>query len=101
MWTSVPQIVAALVRDGYQMIFGTSFGQLELGVNGQLTLSENIADVAGPGTAITARPRSRARRAVARAAEPLHQVHARERHVQLGVAEVLHEHVVHGFAVLL
>jgi basic membrane protein A len=33
---SVPQIVAGLVRDGYQMIFGTSFGQLELGVNGQL-----------------------------------------------------------------
>jgi basic membrane protein A len=33
---SVPQIVAGLVRDGYQMIFGTSFGMLELGVNGQL-----------------------------------------------------------------
>src|SRR5581483_11102286 len=33
---SVPQIVAGLVRDGYQMIFGTSFGQFELGVNGQL-----------------------------------------------------------------
>jgi basic membrane protein A len=32
----VPQIVAGLVRDGYQMIFGTSFGQFELGVNGQL-----------------------------------------------------------------
>src|SRR6478752_4896014 len=33
---SVPQIVAGLVRDGYQMIFGTSFGMFELGVNGQL-----------------------------------------------------------------
>jgi basic membrane protein A len=32
----VPQIVAGLVRDGYQMIFATSFGELELGVNGQL-----------------------------------------------------------------
>jgi basic membrane protein A len=32
----VPQIVSGLVRDGYQMIFGTSFGQFELGVNGQL-----------------------------------------------------------------
>src|SRR5712691_9853105 len=32
----VPQIVAGLVRDGYQMIFATSFGMLELGVNGQL-----------------------------------------------------------------
>jgi basic membrane protein A and related proteins len=32
----VPQIVAGLARDGYQMIFGTSFGQFELGVNGQL-----------------------------------------------------------------
>lgn len=32
----VPQIVAGLSRDGYQMIFGTSFGQFELGVNGQL-----------------------------------------------------------------
>jgi basic membrane lipoprotein Med (substrate-binding protein (PBP1-ABC) superfamily) len=33
---SVPQIVAGLVRDGYNMIFGTSFGMFELGVNGQL-----------------------------------------------------------------
>jgi basic membrane protein A and related proteins len=33
---AVPQIVAGLVRDGYQMIFGDSFGQFELGVNGQL-----------------------------------------------------------------
>src|SRR3954464_13674324 len=33
---SVPQIVAGLVRDGNQMIFGTSFGEFELGVNGQL-----------------------------------------------------------------
>ncbi len=33
---SVPQIVAGLVRDGYQMIFATSFGMIELGVNGQL-----------------------------------------------------------------
>ena len=32
----VPQIVSGLVRDGYQMIFGTSFGEFELGVNGQL-----------------------------------------------------------------
>jgi basic membrane lipoprotein Med (substrate-binding protein (PBP1-ABC) superfamily) len=32
----VPQIVAGLVRDGNQMIFATSFGELELGVNGQL-----------------------------------------------------------------
>jgi basic membrane protein A len=32
----VPQMVAGLVRDGYQMIFATSFGELELGVNGQL-----------------------------------------------------------------
>jgi basic membrane protein A len=32
----VPQIVSGLARDGYQMIFGTSFGQFELGVNGQL-----------------------------------------------------------------
>src|SRR4051794_15549457 len=33
---SVPQIVAGLVRDGYNMIFGTSFGMFELGQNGQL-----------------------------------------------------------------
>ncbi len=33
---SVPQIVAGLVRDGYNMIFATSFGMLEFGVNGQL-----------------------------------------------------------------
>src|SRR5439155_20723477 len=32
----VPQIVAGLVRDGYTMIFGCSFGMFELGVNGQL-----------------------------------------------------------------
>ena len=32
----VPQVVASLVRDGYKMIFGTSFGIFELGVNGQL-----------------------------------------------------------------
>jgi basic membrane protein A len=32
----VPQIVAGLVRDGYNMIIGTSFGMFELGVNGQL-----------------------------------------------------------------
>jgi basic membrane lipoprotein Med (substrate-binding protein (PBP1-ABC) superfamily) len=32
----VPQVVAGLVRDGYKMIFGTSFGMFELGVNGQL-----------------------------------------------------------------
>jgi basic membrane protein A and related proteins len=33
---SVPQIVAGLVREGYTMIFGCSFGQFENGVNGQL-----------------------------------------------------------------
>ena len=32
----VPQIVAGLVRDGYTMIFGASFGMFENGVNGQL-----------------------------------------------------------------
>jgi basic membrane protein A len=32
----VPQIVSGLVRDGYNMIIGTSFGMFELGVNGQL-----------------------------------------------------------------
>src|SRR2546423_2963416 len=32
----VPQVVAGLVRDGYKMIFATSFGMLENGVNGQL-----------------------------------------------------------------
>ncbi len=32
----VPQVVAGLVRDGYNMIFATSFGMLEFGVNGQL-----------------------------------------------------------------
>jgi basic membrane protein A len=32
----VPQIVAGLVREGYTMIFGTSFGMFENGVNGQL-----------------------------------------------------------------
>ena len=32
----VPQIVAGLVREGYTMIFGCSFGMLENGVNGQL-----------------------------------------------------------------
>jgi basic membrane protein A and related proteins len=33
---SVPQIVAGLVREGYTMIFGCSFGMFENGVNGQL-----------------------------------------------------------------
>jgi basic membrane protein A len=32
----VPQVVAGLVRQGYKMIFATSFGMLENGVNGQL-----------------------------------------------------------------
>jgi basic membrane protein A and related proteins len=32
----VPQVVAGLVRQGYNMIFATSFGMLENGVNGQL-----------------------------------------------------------------
>jgi basic membrane protein A len=32
----VPQVVAGLVREGYKMIFGCSFGQFENGVNGQL-----------------------------------------------------------------
>jgi basic membrane protein A len=33
---NVPQVVAGLVRDGYQMIYGASFGMFENGVNGQL-----------------------------------------------------------------
>ena len=33
---NVPQVVAGLARDGYQMIFGASFGMFENGVNGQL-----------------------------------------------------------------
>jgi len=32
----IPQVVAGLVRDGYKMIFGASFGNFENGVNGQL-----------------------------------------------------------------
>jgi basic membrane protein A len=32
----IPQVVAGLVRDGYKMIFGCSFGNFSLGVNGQL-----------------------------------------------------------------
>ena len=32
----VPQVVAGLAREGYQMIFGASFGMFENGVNGQL-----------------------------------------------------------------
>ena len=32
----VPQIVAGLAREGYDMIFGCSFGNFENGVNGQL-----------------------------------------------------------------
>jgi basic membrane protein A len=32
----IPQVVAGLVRQGYQMIFGASFGNFENGVNGQL-----------------------------------------------------------------
>jgi basic membrane protein A len=32
----VPQIVAGLAREGYNMIFGCSFGMFENGVNGQL-----------------------------------------------------------------
>lgn len=32
----VPQVVAGLVREGYDMIFGCSFGMFENGVNGQL-----------------------------------------------------------------
>jgi basic membrane protein A and related proteins len=32
----VPQVVAGLVRQGYNMIFATSFGMLSLGSNGQL-----------------------------------------------------------------
>jgi basic membrane protein A len=32
----IPQVVAGLVRDGYKMIFGTSFGMFSFGVNGQL-----------------------------------------------------------------
>jgi basic membrane protein A and related proteins len=32
----IPQVVAGLVREGYQMIFGCSFGNFSNGVNGQL-----------------------------------------------------------------
>jgi basic membrane protein A and related proteins len=32
----IPQVVAGLVRDGYKMIFGCSFGNFSLGVNAQL-----------------------------------------------------------------
>src|SRR5438045_3726905 len=32
----IPQVVAGLVRDGYQMIFGCSFGNFSNGLNGQL-----------------------------------------------------------------
>src|SRR5438105_15528781 len=32
---SIPQVVAGLVRDGYKMIFGCSFGNFQFGVNGQ------------------------------------------------------------------
>ncbi len=32
----VPQVVAGLVREGYTMIFGCSFGNFENGVNGRL-----------------------------------------------------------------
>ncbi len=32
----IPQVVAGLVRDGYKMIFGASFGNFESGVNGRL-----------------------------------------------------------------
>jgi basic membrane protein A and related proteins len=32
----VPQVVASLARQGYKIIFGTSFGFFETGVNGQL-----------------------------------------------------------------
>ena len=33
---NVPQVVAGLAREGYQMIYGASFGMFENGVNGQL-----------------------------------------------------------------
>ncbi len=33
---AIPQTVASLVRDGYKLIFGTSFGFFETGVNGTL-----------------------------------------------------------------
>jgi basic membrane protein A and related proteins len=32
----IPQVVASLARDGYKLIFGTSFGFFETGVNGTL-----------------------------------------------------------------
>ena len=49
----VPQIVAGLVRDGYQMIFGASFGEFELGVNGQLhTKYPNVLFEQATGTLI-------------------------------------------------
>jgi basic membrane protein A len=49
----VPQMVAGLVRDGYQMIFGTSFGEFELGVNGQLhTKYPNVLFEQATGTLV-------------------------------------------------
>jgi basic membrane protein A len=49
----VPQMVSGLVRDGYQMIFGTSFGEFELGVNGQLhTKYPNVLFEQATGTLI-------------------------------------------------
>jgi basic membrane protein A len=46
-------MVAGLVRDGYQMIFGTSFGEFELGVNGQLhTKYPNVLFEQATGTLI-------------------------------------------------
>jgi basic membrane protein A and related proteins len=51
---SVPQIVAGLVRDGYKMIFATSFGMLELGVNGQLQAKyPNVLFEQATGTQVT------------------------------------------------
>jgi basic membrane protein A len=49
----VPQMVAGLVRDGYTMIFGTSFGEFELGVNGQLhTKYPNVLFEQATGTLV-------------------------------------------------
>ena len=49
----VPQMVAGLVRDGYNMIFGTSFGEFELGVNGQLhTKYSNVLFEQATGTLV-------------------------------------------------
>ena len=79
-----------------------AFGHLALGVELQ-QLVRHVAHFgldaglgAGPGGAAHAVER---RLGFARAAEALHQVHARQRHVELGAAGVFEQHVVAlGFA---